>query len=172
MVSFAEVWKRGGGGSEGGGGVRGWLKEKIRETIDGWPLQTVETEANGDLWSKNESCPSLVGSLGSSCRYTRFLFCPLQNIFFLTLQTFSFYVSSSLSHLGRPVVPGRLSLNMYLWKNAQRARNKNILQNIRTVGGRGGAEQITRCYHQQGRRLKGLPHEISWHLVFARIVTK
>jgi hypothetical protein len=52
---------------------------------------------------------------------------PLQNIFFLTPHTFSFYVSSSLSNLGRPVVPGRLSLNMYLWKNAQRARNKNIL---------------------------------------------
>jgi hypothetical protein len=52
---------------------------------------------------------------------------PLQNIFFLTLHTFSFYVSSSLSHLDRPVVPGRLSLNIDLWKNAQGARNKNIL---------------------------------------------
>ncbi len=95
---------------QGGGGEWGG------ETRDGWPLLTVETEANGDLWSKNESCPSLVGSLGSSCRYKRFLFCPLQNIFFLTLQTFSFYVSSSLSHLDRPVVIGRLSLNMSLWK--------------------------------------------------------
>ncbi len=36
-----------------------------RETREGWPLLTVETEENGDLKSsKSESGPSLVGSLG------------------------------------------------------------------------------------------------------------
>jgi len=61
-----------------------------RETGEGWPLLTFQTEANGGLWSTNERCPSLVGSLGSSCRYKRFLCClvaalvsPVQNIFFL-----------------------------------------------------------------------------------------
>ncbi len=55
----------------------------------GWPLLTVETEVNGDSKSTNERGPSLVGSMGLSCRYNRFLFCivcssrPEQNIFFL-----------------------------------------------------------------------------------------
>jgi hypothetical protein len=42
---------------------------------EGWPLLTVETEVNGDSKSTNERGPSLVGSLGLSCRYKRFLFC-------------------------------------------------------------------------------------------------
>ncbi len=48
---------------------------KPRETTEGWPLLTVETEVNGDSKSKNESGPFFVGSLGSSCRYKRFLSC-------------------------------------------------------------------------------------------------
>ncbi len=62
-----------------------------RETVEGWPLLTVETEANGDLWSKNERSPSLVGSLGSLYRYWRFLSClgcysqPSTKYFFLAL---------------------------------------------------------------------------------------
>ncbi len=40
-----------------------------------WPLLTVETEANGDSRSSYERGPSLVASLGFSCRYNRFLFC-------------------------------------------------------------------------------------------------
>ncbi len=45
-----------------------------RETREGWPLLTVETEVNGDLKSTNERGPSLVGSLGLSCwcYYNRF----------------------------------------------------------------------------------------------------
>jgi hypothetical protein len=34
-------------------------------------MLTVETEANGDSWSANESGPSLVGSLGSSCPHCK-----------------------------------------------------------------------------------------------------
>jgi hypothetical protein len=34
-------------------------------------MLTVETELNGDSKSTNERGPSLVGSLGLSCRYTR-----------------------------------------------------------------------------------------------------
>ncbi len=68
-----------------------------RDAREGWPLLTVETEANGDSWSTNERGPSLVGSLALSCQYKRFL-----------------------SYLGlscpkQAVVPGRLSLNMCLW---------------------------------------------------------
>ncbi len=40
-----------------------------------WPLLTVETEANGDSWSTYVKGPSLIGSLGSSCRYNKFLSC-------------------------------------------------------------------------------------------------
>jgi hypothetical protein len=43
-----------------------------RETREGWPLLTIESEANGDLWSANERGPSLAGRLGSSCWYKRF----------------------------------------------------------------------------------------------------
>jgi hypothetical protein len=46
-----------------------------RETREGRPLLTVETEANGDSRSTYERNPSLVGSLGSLCQYKRFLFC-------------------------------------------------------------------------------------------------
>jgi hypothetical protein len=37
----------------------------IRETREGTPLMTVETDENRDLSSTNERGPSLVGSLGS-----------------------------------------------------------------------------------------------------------
>jgi hypothetical protein len=39
-----------------------------KETREGWPLLTVETEVNGDSKSTNERGPSLVGSLCLSCR--------------------------------------------------------------------------------------------------------
>jgi hypothetical protein len=72
-------------------------------------LLTVETEANGDWskWSTNERGPSLVGLLGSSCRYKRFLSClgysgqPSTTHFFSSLHTFSLYVSPSVINLGR-----------------------------------------------------------------------
>jgi len=41
-------------------------KLKIRETREGWPLLTVETEVNGDSESTNERGPSLVDPLGFS----------------------------------------------------------------------------------------------------------
>jgi hypothetical protein len=44
-----------------------------RETRVGWPLLTVVTELNGDSKSTYERCPSLVGSLGLSCRYEIFV---------------------------------------------------------------------------------------------------
>jgi hypothetical protein len=49
------------------------MNSNIRETREGWPLLTVETEANGDSKSTNEKGPSLVGSLGSRV--------PVQEIF-------------------------------------------------------------------------------------------
>jgi hypothetical protein len=44
-----------------------------RETRDGWPVLTVETEVNGDSRSTNDL--SFVGSLGLLCRYKKILFC-------------------------------------------------------------------------------------------------
>jgi hypothetical protein len=41
-----------------------------RETRDGWPLLTVETEVNGDSKSTIERGPFLVGSLSLSCNGT------------------------------------------------------------------------------------------------------
>jgi hypothetical protein len=48
--------------------------ETSRETREGWPLLTVETQVNGDSKSTIEKSPSLVGFLGLPCRFTRFLF--------------------------------------------------------------------------------------------------
>ncbi len=63
------------------------IKDKYgRLTRKGWPLVTIETEVNGDLKSTNKRGPSLAGSLGSSCQYTRFLSCsgqPSTNYSFL-----------------------------------------------------------------------------------------
>ncbi len=51
-----------------------WRSQKTRETREGWPLLTLETEANGDSKRTNERDPFLVGSLCLSCR-CKFLFC-------------------------------------------------------------------------------------------------
>jgi hypothetical protein len=55
--------------------LAGEISLKIRETGEGRTPLTVETEVNGDSKSTNERCLSLVGSLGLSCRYKRFLSC-------------------------------------------------------------------------------------------------
>jgi hypothetical protein len=65
---------------------------------------------NRDKWGLTEykwSGPSVVGSLGSSCRNRRFLSClgcsgqPQFKIIFSSQHTFSLYVSPSASKLGR-----------------------------------------------------------------------
>jgi hypothetical protein len=52
-----------------------WRSQKTRETREGWPLLTLETEANGDSKRTNERDTFLVGSLCLSCRCKLFLFC-------------------------------------------------------------------------------------------------
>ncbi len=86
-----------------------------RETREGWPLLSVDTEPNRDSRSTYERGLSLVGLLGSFlCRYKRFflpcLGCsnrPLYKIFFLH--------RNYLNLFRQAVVPGRLSPNMCLW---------------------------------------------------------
>jgi hypothetical protein len=102
------------------------LKEKWspnvcqRETREGRPLLTVETEVNRDSKSTNERGPSLAGFLGLSCQYRRFLFClgcssgPVQNIFFLTVHYLNSFVPI-VQQAGQADVLGRLSLSMCLW---------------------------------------------------------
>ncbi len=69
-----------------------------REAREGWPMLTVEIDANGDSWSTCERSPSLVGSLGSSCQYNRFLSC----FGFSSQPTAHFFAySPSPSNLGR-----------------------------------------------------------------------
>ena len=94
------------------------------ENREGWPLLTVETEANGDLWSTNQRGPSLVCSLGSPCRYKRFSSClgsssqPGTQYFFPHLTLINFMCPHVVPIAQQPwqaVVPGRLSLSMCLW---------------------------------------------------------
>jgi len=91
-----------------------WTSEPERAS-EGWPLLNVETEANGVSWNKNERGPSLVGSLGSSCWYNRFLSClgcssqPSTNVIFLTERFFTLWVPVAQKP-GQAVVLGRQSL--------------------------------------------------------------
>ena len=83
-----------------------------------------QPKGGGTLASKStnergERRPSLVGSLGPSCRYKRFLSClgcsgqPSTNIFFFTVQYFNLRVPIA-QQPGQAVVLGRLSLNVCL----------------------------------------------------------
>ncbi len=87
----------------------------LRETREGCPLVTFETEVNRDSKSTNERCPSLVGSLGLSCHYKRFFYAlaalvgSVQDIFFLTVHYFNPFPSA-----GQAAVLGRLSLSTYV----------------------------------------------------------
>ncbi len=91
---------------------------RARETREGRPLPTVETEENGDSKSTNERDPSLVGSLDLPDLYERFcsalaaLVGPVQNIFFFTVHYFTPFV---LLQDGLAAVLGRPSLTMCLW---------------------------------------------------------
>jgi hypothetical protein len=91
-----------------------------RDFRDGWPLLTVETEVNGDLNSTNERDPSLVGFVGlfmpvqEICSALAALLGPVQNIFFLTLHYFDFYVLIA-QQAGQATMLGRLPLSMCLW---------------------------------------------------------
>ncbi len=91
-----------------------------RETREGWRLQTVETQANGDPWGTYDRGPSLVGSLGSVWQYKRFLSClscssrSSTKYFFLTRHSFKSFVSIA-QQAWQAVVPRRLSLNKCRW---------------------------------------------------------
>jgi hypothetical protein len=93
-----------------------------RETRKGRALLTAKTEVNGDSKRTNERGPCLVGLLGLPCRYKRFMFClgwssrPVQNLFFLTIHYFNFFVLIAQQG-GQVAVPGRLSPSVCLWGN-------------------------------------------------------
>ncbi len=95
---------------KGGGGSFSFICSTFgtRETREGWPLLTIETEVNGDSKRTNERGSFLAGSFGMSCRYKRFLFClgcpgqPSTKYFFLTVHyIFQFLLSTSPSKRGR-----------------------------------------------------------------------
>jgi hypothetical protein len=67
-----------------------------RDTGEGLPLLTVETEAKGDLWSADETGPSLAGFVGLVEPLQEIFIlpwllwsAPVQNIFFLTAHGFN-----------------------------------------------------------------------------------
>ncbi len=86
----------------------------------GGPLLTVETEVNGDSKSTYERSPSLVGSLGLSYRYKRFLLClgcssQLRRKYFFPHSILFQFLCPIDQQAGQTAVLGRLSLNMCLW---------------------------------------------------------
>ncbi len=92
-----------------------------RDYREGWPLLTVESEANGDSKSTYERGPYLIGALNSSCRYNRFLSClgcssrPSTKYYIASLiHYFALFVPIT-QQTRQAVMPGRLSLNMWLW---------------------------------------------------------
>jgi hypothetical protein len=90
-----------------------------RKAREGWPLLTVETEVNGDSGRTYVGGPSLVGSLGLSCRYMKFFSClgcrsrPSSKYLFLTVHYFNSFVPFA-QQAGQAAVLGRLSLSMSL----------------------------------------------------------
>ncbi len=75
--------------------------------------------ANGDLWRTNDRGPSLVcwaRRAGRRDFYPAFgaLVSPEQNILFPTAHFFILSVPTA-QQAGQAVVPGRLSLNLFLW---------------------------------------------------------
>ncbi len=77
-----------------------------------------ETEVKGDSKRTNEGVPSLVGSLGLSCQYKRFLFClgcfsrpSTKYFFYLPIHYFNYFVSLA-QQAGQAAVLGRLSLSV------------------------------------------------------------
>jgi hypothetical protein len=80
---------------------------------------TVETETYGNSKSTNERGPSLVGSLGLSFRYKRFLSCvgcssrPCTKYFFITIHYFTSFVPIA-QQAGQAALLGHQSLNMCL----------------------------------------------------------
>ena len=95
-----------------------------RETRERFPLVTVQTEVNGDSKSTNERGPSLVGSLGLSCRYKRFFMPWLLQLVQYKIIFFSPYnITIPLSPAGQAAVLGRLSLSMCLWGKMKTSLN-------------------------------------------------
>jgi hypothetical protein len=97
--------------------VKGYDYVSTKKTREGWPLPTFETETNGDSRSTHGRGPFLVGSLGSSCWYKRFLSC-----FGCSCQPSTKYCTSHYFYsfvpitqqAGQAVVQGRLYLNVCL----------------------------------------------------------
>jgi hypothetical protein len=86
--------------------------------IEGWPLLTVETEANGESRSTYERGSFLVGSRRFkrvlSCLGLAALFGPGLNLFLLLpIQHLTSFLPIA-QQAGQAVVPGRLSLSMCL----------------------------------------------------------
>ncbi len=128
------------------GGCWGWIKTFRENHIDCQscqvsvpearkgllPLQTVETEANGDSRSTYDMGPSLAGLVGLLCGYKRVLSCldcsswssTKYSICFITL-----HLSRSPSKLGnrQTVVTSYLSLNKCLWHISHPIFQVNLL---------------------------------------------
>ena len=96
------------------------LNVLTRETREGWPLLTVETEVNGDSKSTNER--ALYWLVRWACRAGTRDFCsvlaalvgPVQKIIFLTVHYFNAFVPIA-QLAGQAAVLGRLSLIDCLW---------------------------------------------------------
>ncbi len=96
-----------------------------RDYRKGLSLLTVETDLNVDSKSANERGPFLVGSLGLSCLYKRFLFClgcssrPSTKYFFLTVRFLNSFVPMA-QQASEAAVLGLLSLSMCFWLKLKR----------------------------------------------------
>jgi hypothetical protein len=91
-----------------------------RETERGGPCRPIATEVNRDSGSTNERDPSLIGSLGLTCRYKRFCSAwaapvgPVQNIFFPIVHNINFSVPI-IQQASPTVRQGHQSLYACLW---------------------------------------------------------
>ncbi len=126
LESVGKSGKRGGGAA-------------TRETREGWPLLTVETEVNGDLKRTIDRGPSLVGLLDSTCRYNRIPSClgcslvsPVQNIIFLIVHFFTLLIPIT-QQPGQVGVLGRMSL--YIWQQHEHTSVHTHYRNVALLWG-------------------------------------
>ncbi len=97
---------------------------------EGRPLLT---EVNRDSKRTNDRGPFLIGSLGLSCRYKRFLFClgctsrPSTKYFSSSPYTISMPLSTLPQQAGQAAMLGRLSLSVCLWMRRSGQKRRHTL---------------------------------------------
>jgi hypothetical protein len=137
-----------GTGSDTVNGTGKRISVGTKENKEGWPLLTLETEANGDLRGTYKRGSFLCWFVGlvtpvQEIFVLPWLLSPVQNIVFLTAHYFTSY-GFIAQQAGQAVVPRHLSLNRCLW-----------LVFIRSIAGKSTNRYSSSCEPRRLRKSAG-----------------